>query len=298
VLDVIVQEKCRPLADWSGVERVLGFDWGVNTLLTASVLQHNPADPEHPIQVSRPLFLNTGGLDGHQARTRRQIDQLKTVRDRLSILDPRRAVYEEEIRRCWRLYEARNRELAHLAANLLLLFAAVWGCSLICGERLTTLKSTGRGRGVKGRWRNWRNNTQIRAEIWHIVRYKSHLLGMRFRSETPDGTSHTCPHCGGPARTYHSPRQEHRVESVKWGRWLVCPHCAFNGDRDYCAALNIGRLGIACLTSIQCTGSAKAFAVTQIVEGLAVSLHGTRRGTAVSAAHRPLSPPGRAQDLP
>jgi putative transposase len=264
VLDVVVQVKRSTLADWTQVQRVLGFDWGVHTLLTASVLQHNPADPEHPLQVSRPLFVNTGGLDGHQARTRRQIDQLKAVRDRLASADPRRAVYEGEIRRCWRLYEARNRELAHLAANLLLLFARVWGCSLICGERLSTLKSTGRGRGVRGKWRNWRNNTTIRADIWHILRYKCHLLGIRLRSETPDGTSHTCPHCGEPARTYRSPRQEHRAAPVKWGRWLWCAHCGFNGDRDYCAALNIARLGIAFVTSIQSTGTGKAFCVTEI----------------------------------
>jgi hypothetical protein len=165
VLDVIVQVKQPPLADWRQVERVLGFDWGVNTLITASVLQHDPADPEHPIQISRPLFLNTGGLDGRQARTRRQIDRLKAVRDRLAPDDPRRTFYEEEIRRCWRLYAARNRALAHLTANVLLLFAQVWGCSLICGERLTTLKSTGRGRGVKGRWRNWRNNSHISSHL-------------------------------------------------------------------------------------------------------------------------------------
>jgi len=72
VVDVIVQVEQVPLPDWSGVERVLGFDWGVNTRLSATVLQHNPADPLHPIQLSHPLFLNTGGLDGHQARTRRK----------------------------------------------------------------------------------------------------------------------------------------------------------------------------------------------------------------------------------
>ncbi len=265
VLDVIVQVKQATLADWSQVERVLGFDWGVNTLVTATVLQHNSADPEHPIQISRPLFLNTGGLDGHQARTRRQIDQLKAARDRLAADDPGRARYEEEIRRGFRLYEARNRELAHLAANLLLLFASVWGCSLICGERLSTLKATGRGRGVRGRWRNWRNNTTIRADIWRIVRDISHLLGIRFRSETPDGTSHTCPHCGKPAHTYRSPSTQHRAEPVKWGRWLICAHCGYNADRDYCAALNIGRLGIAFLTSMQRTGSGTAFSVTEVV---------------------------------
>ena len=117
----------------------------------------------------------------------------KAARDTLAEADPKRALYEEEIRRAWRLYEARNRELAHLAANLLLLFAQVWGCSLICGESLKTLKTTGRGRGVRGRWRNYRNNTTIRGDIERILRYKCHLLGMRFHSERPRGTSHTCP---------------------------------------------------------------------------------------------------------
>ena len=115
VLDVSIQAKCAELSDWQKVERVLGFDWGVNTLITAAVLQHAPSDPEHPLQVSRPLFINAGGLDGHQARTRRQIDELKAARDTLAEADPKRALYEEEIRRAWRLYEARNRELAHLA---------------------------------------------------------------------------------------------------------------------------------------------------------------------------------------
>lgn len=264
VLDVSIQAKCAELTDWTQVKRVLGFDWGVNTLITAAVLQHTPSDPEHPLQVSRPLFINTGGLDGHQARTRRQIDELKAARDTLAEADPKRALYEEEIRRAWRLYEARNRELAHLAANLLLLFAQVWACSLICGESLKTLKTTGRGRGVRGRWRNYRNNTTIRADIGRILRYKCHLLGIRFHSERPRGTSHTCPQCGKPARTYRSPRPEHRTQPVKWGRWLVCAHCGYNADRDYCAALNIARLGIAFLTSMQTTGQGKAFSVTAI----------------------------------
>ena len=148
VLDVIVQVKKTELADWKSIERVQGFDWGVKDLITAVVLDTNGQ------QLSRPLFLDTGGIDGHQARTRRQIDQLKAARDRLAPDDPKRAAYEAEINRCWRLYEARNCELAHLAANMLLLFASVWGCSLISGESLKTLKSTGRGKGVRGKWRN------------------------------------------------------------------------------------------------------------------------------------------------
>jgi transposase len=164
------------------------------------------------------------------------------------------------------VYEARNRELAHLAANLLLLFACVWGCSLLSGESLKTLKTTGRGKGVRGKWRNWRNNTTIRSNIWHILRYKSHLLGIRFRSERPGGTSHTCPRCGKAAETYRSARAHHRRNPVKWGRWLVCSHCSYNADRDYCAAVNIARLGAAFLTQMQATGKAKACSVTEANE--------------------------------
>ena len=259
VLDVIVQAPKSPLADWEAVERVVGFDWGVHTLITAVVLDATS------LQVSRPLIRHTGGIDGQQARTRRQIDELKAKRDRLPPGDPARAPYDKHITRCWRLYEARNRELAHLAANVLLLFASVWGCSLICGESLKTLKSTGRGKGVRGKWRNWRNNATIRGEIWRILKYKSHLLGMRFRSEKPRGTSHTCPRCGKEASTYRSPRVEHRDDPVTWGRWLLCAHCGYSADRDYAAAVNIARLGVTFVTQMQATGKAQAFSVTDEV---------------------------------
>jgi putative transposase len=276
VLDVIIQVKKAELAEWKTVERVLGFDGGVHGLLTAVVLGPNPVEPDKPVQLSRPLFVNTGGLDGHQARTRRQIDQLQAKRARLAEDDPRRALYEQEITRCWRLYEARNQQLAHLAANLLLLFAAVWGCALISGESLKTLKTTGRGRGVRGKWRNWRNNTTIRSDIWHILRYKSHLMGIRFRSERPRGTSHTCPRCGKPAHTYRSPRAHHRSDPVKWGRWLVCSHCSYSADRDYAAAVNIARLGMAYLSQMQMLGKAKACSVTdeQLVKPCPYMAHG------------------------
>jgi len=262
VLDVIVQVKRAELAEWKTVERVLGFDWGVHGLLTAVVLGPNPTEPDNPVQISRPLFVNTGGLDGHQARTRRQIDELKAKRAKLTEDDPKRAVFDQEINRCWQLYEARNQQLAHLAANLLLLFASVWGCALISGESLGTLKSTGRGKGATGRWRNWRNNTTIRSDIWSIVRYKSHLAGIRFRSEKPRGTSHTCPRCGKPAHTYRSPRLHHRHDPVQWGRWLICSHCSYSANRDYAAAVNIARLGMAYLSQMHTQGKARACSVT------------------------------------
>ncbi len=190
VLDFIVEVEKQEMPAWESVERVLGVDWGVHTLLTATVVD------EHHKQVGRPMFLNTGGFDGRQARTRRQIDELKKKvaiyeqqRDGLPSDHPKRrwynqrlGLYRRELALCWRKYEQRNRALAHLASNVLVLLARVHGCSLLSMESLKTLKSTGRGKGVRGRWRNYRNNSQIRGEIWRLLRYKCHLIGLRFHS--------------------------------------------------------------------------------------------------------------------
>jgi putative transposase len=268
VLDFIIEVEKADLPVWENVERVLGADWGVHTLLTATAVD------EHNEQIGRPFFLNTGGFDGRQARTRRQIDELKKKvakgeeqRNALPSDDPKRvwfnqqlAVWRREIDLCWRKYEQRNRALAHLASNVLLLLARVHGCSLLSMESLGTLKTTGRGRGVRGRWRNYRNNTTIRGEIWRLLRYKCHLIGLRFHTEQPRGTSHTCPHCGKPAKTYRSPA--HRDEAVKWGRWLCCDSCHYNGDRDYCAWVNIARLGVAYLIQMKQTGKARSCSMT------------------------------------
>ena len=268
VLDFIVDVEKEALPAWESVERVLGADWGVHTLLTATAVD------EHNEQVGRPMFLNTGGFDGRQARTRRQIDELKKKaatseqeRDVLPPDHPKRAWFNQrlalsrrEVDRCWRKYEQRNRALAHLASNVLLLLCQVHGCSLLSMESLKTLKTTGRGKGVRGRWRNYRNNATIRGEIWRLLRYKCHLLGLRFHTEQPRGTSHTCPHCGKPAKTYRSPTE--RNEAVTWGRWLCCEVCGFNGDRDYCASLNIARLGVAYLVQMKLLGKARPCSIT------------------------------------
>ena len=268
VLDFIVEVEKAEMPAWRSVERVLGADWGVHTLLTATAVD------EHNEQVGRPVFLNTGGFDGRQARTRRQIDELKKKvarfeqeRNALPEDHPKRAwytqrlaLYRREIERCWRKYEQRNRALAHLASNVLLLLCQVHGCSLLSMESLNTLKSTGRGRGVRGRWRNYCNNSTIRGEIWRLLRYKCHLVGLRFHTEYPRGTSHTCPHCGQPAKTYRSPSE--RTEAVKWGRWVYCDACHYNGDRDYCASVNIARLGVAYLMQMKQSGKARSCSMT------------------------------------
>ncbi len=250
ILDLSIEVPVTPLPDPQQIRRVLGWDWGVRTLVTATVVDLDGN------RLSPPLFLGTGGFDGRQAHTRRHIDRLKKKVaqledwcDRFPVGDPRRepserklVILRREIARCWRKYEARNNDLAHLAANILILLATVWQADLIAGE---SLKSEGRGRGAKGRWVHWRNNSQIRGVLWRTLRYKCHLIGLHVAWQYPQGTTHTCPQCGKPADTYTSPDRSAKV--LKSGAWLRCLACGWNGARDYAATINIALLGVAFL---------------------------------------------------
>jgi hypothetical protein len=267
VLDFILDVPTRRVPPRAGERRVLGFDWGVRSLITASVVEKS-SGKRYP-QVSPPVFLDTGGIDGRQARLRREIDRLKACRAHYAALctqalsahaeqqtplptdlarwQGRVRAYEASIGACWQKYARRNRELAHLAANVLILLALLSDCHLICGENLATLRTEGRGRGVRGRWRNWRNNTTVRGELWRVLSYKCLRLRIRARQVEPRGTTHTCPHCHQPARTFASPAPADRKQALTWGPWLCCenPECLWNGARDYAASLNIARLGLA-----------------------------------------------------
>jgi putative transposase len=163
VLDLILEVPTRRVPPLASERRVLGFDWGVRSLITASVVEKRPGK-RYP-QVSRPVFLDTGGIDGRQARLRREIDRLKACRAHYEALcaqalsahagqqtplptdfprwQGKVRAYEERIGACWQKYARRNRELAHLAANLLILLALLADCRLICGENLATLRDLG-----------------------------------------------------------------------------------------------------------------------------------------------------------
>jgi hypothetical protein len=264
---------------------VLGFDWGVRSLITASVLETSPGEVPYR-QLSRPVFLDTGGIDGRQARLRREIDRLKTCRAQYAALSTQALTahaehqtlpsadvarwaarvrdYDARIEECWQKYARRNRELAHLAANLLILLALLSDCRLICGENLATLRTEGHGRGVRGRWRNWRNNTTVRGELWRVLSYKCRLLGIRARQVEPEGTTHTCPHCHHPARTFASSAPADRKKALDWGHWLCCenPTCLWNGARDYGASLNIARLGLAVFLPVHRSAPSQTFTMT------------------------------------
>ena len=151
----------------------------------------------------------------------------------------------QQIACCWRKYSARNEDLAHLAANLLLLLASVWQVELIAGEDLKSLRSEGRGGSAKGKWARWRNNTQIRGVIFRVLSYKCRLAQLHLVWQHAAGTTHTCPKCGQPAHTYADPSLD--APQLDGGPWLRCLACGWNGARDYAASINIALLGVAFL---------------------------------------------------
>jgi putative transposase len=287
LLDLMLEVPAKYVSPLEQERRVLGFDWGIRSLITVSILEKPDDGEELYRQVSRPLFLDTGGIDGRQARLRREIDRLKACKQRYEQLITQAVKaskeqqtpppahlpgwqhhvkeYDAWIKVGWKKYERRNRELAHLASNLLILLALLSGCKLICGENLSTLKTTGRGRGVRGRFRNWRNNSTVRGEVWRMLSYKCHVAGIRTRQVEPRGTTHTCPHCHAPARTFASPSKADRKKANDWGPWLCCenPACGWNGARDYAASLNIAALGMAFLMTFCETGKYVGFRMTE-----------------------------------
>src|SRR5260221_3695390 len=214
VLDLMLEVSAKYVSPLEQETRVLGFDWGVRSLITVSILE-KPEGDEAYRQVSRPVFLDTGGIDGRQARLRREIDRLKACRDRYDMLgqpaltvsdeqeiplsahfsgwQKRVSEYETRIKQCWKTYERRNRELAHLASNLLILLALLYDCRLICGENLTTLKTEGRGRGVRGRFRNWRNNTTVRGGLWRGRERENPSIGAVGGRGGGAGANQRCP---------------------------------------------------------------------------------------------------------
>jgi putative transposase len=297
VLDVIIEVPISAPPEREQVRRVLGWDWGVRTLATATVVDLSGN------RLAPPLFLDTGGFDGRQAHTRRHIDLLKSKvaklearRDQFPVGDKRRepserklAILRREIARCWRKYEARNNDLAHLAANILILLATVWGAELISGESLKSLKSEGRGKSVRGRWVRWRTNSQIRGALWRCLRYKCHLAGMHLAWQHPRGTTHTCPHCGKPANTYASPALDAPVLDA--GAWLRCFACGWNGARDYAAAINIALLGVAFLKqALQSSPSQRDDRPTMTQKGLNSESYS---GSGLALRLPPTSPRGR-----
>ena len=63
ILDVILEVPAVYVAPLEQESRVLGWDWGVRSLLALAVLEKSEGKEPYR-QVSRPVFLDAGGMNG------------------------------------------------------------------------------------------------------------------------------------------------------------------------------------------------------------------------------------------
>jgi len=249
--------------------RVLRCALGIRLLIAVFILER-PATPGEPArQVSRPVILDTGGIDGRQAWLRREIARLhsckeryqelihaarKAQAERAKPLPAHYAGWKRQVAECepvatpsWLKYTRRNKELAHLAANLLLLLATRYTCGIIVGESLATRQGLARGSGMRRQLSNRQHTFPVRGELWRVLSYKCAPSGIRARTVTPPGTTDTSPQRHQPAHTCVDPAQADRKKARDCGPWLCCkqPGCRWNGARDDAARLTIAALCMA-----------------------------------------------------
>jgi transposase len=206
----------------------LTVDWGIRKLLTVCVFDKDGN------QVCPPIFLNFEPIQQKLLRIRKEIDELKAQRDSLPKHSSLWKKYNKEIARRWRKFRAIQKELAHLAANVIVLIAQIYNCSAIYTEWLKSLKSTKYSRRL-----NWLINTTVRQAIYDLVAYKAALVGIELkRPVQPYGTSQYCPRCG--KKGIHT-KSAHDKQEFNAGGWFFCPSCGFNADRDYVACCNLAR---------------------------------------------------------
>ena len=128
----------------------------------------------------------------------------------------------------------------------------------------------------------------MRGELWRVLRYKCHLLGIRARQVEPRGTTHTCPRCHQPAKTYASSAPADRNKAIDWGAWLCCsnPACGWNGARDYAASLNIAWLGLAFLTTYHQTKRYVSYRMTDGASSVKPALYSRAGATLLLPSQR------------
>jgi IS605 OrfB family transposase len=132
-----------------------------------------------------------------------------------------------------RLRRERTKNLWHLIA-LMLVQMAVQSHGLLVLERLDGMK--GRLREASRRLRRRLLNHWSVMRFHRILRVKARAYGVPLVFVDPQGTSKTCPICGGNLR----------------GQERVCPSCGLS--RHYVAAINIARRGMEKFPSLSWLG--------------------------------------------
>ena len=202
-------------------------DWGTTRKLLTMIV----VTPDG-VQIGPPIFLKYEGVFGKLHSIRQHIDHLKKARKRVPRRKDRRRwdKYTILISQAWNKYHELQKELAHLASNVLVDIAEAYNCDEIYVEDLSTLKAT-----RFDRWLNRVINNTVRSRIYNKVSYKGQLRGIKLHYVKAWWTSQTCPLTGVRGKRHLAPDRDPK----EGGGWFISD--SFSADADYVACKNLAR---------------------------------------------------------
>ncbi|MEU9291595.1 zinc ribbon domain-containing protein, partial [Streptomyces sp. NPDC048275] len=241
--------RLAPATKATGHRVGLGFDWGVNTLLTGTLGRLTGQGPAQRVLTDgRPLVFDATTvsaalhrLRGHREHLAAKRDHYRALADGLGSpypawgehLERARVLEVEHGRVCARIRHL-NDALAWAAARWAVDQAVALGASVIYLEDLATLEARGHRRG------NARLSGQVRGTVAEAIRHLGAKAGIAVVTVPARGTSKLCPGCLSTL-TYH-PAPD-RLAERGW-KWAHCTGCGLSMDRDHAAARRIVSRGL------------------------------------------------------
>jgi len=248
----------------------LGIDWGLNTLLTASVarLGEDGVVTAEPA----PMFFDATGISVKVAALRRQREFLLGKVDRWEVLQAGRATRDAHLDALIARTQAESANVSRRQSNLnadLARKAARWavdqavaaGATAIYIEDLATLETRGLSRNLHRRL-----GGHVRGKVFDAMRHAAAKEGIAVVSVPARGTSAMCPGCLEPLK--HVKASNNRTAGHKWS---VCDKCGLSLDRDHSASRRIVSRGLAAQDSTRKARSGELTIKTPVDRPVAVS---------------------------
>ncbi|WP_405884750.1 transposase [Streptomyces sp. NBC_01384] len=303
-----------PATRASGHTVALGFDWGVNTLLTGVLGRlTGRGQTRRVVTDGRSLVFDATTVSAALHRLRGVREHLAAKRDHYRALadglgsphpawgehlDRARVLEVEHGRVCARIRHL-NDALAWAAARWAVDQAAALGASVIYLEDLATLEARGHRKG------NARLSGQVRGTVAEAIRHLGAKAGIAVVTVPARGTSTLCPGCLNTLTHHPAPD---RLAERGW-KWAHCAGCGLSTDRDHAAARRIVSRGLLAQAHTVTDRAAGVRTIRTTIEGTVCLVRRPKKTTrrlrrlrrAETAPRRPAGPkttPGKGHPTP
>ena len=186
----------------------------------------------HSNLLTPPIFVKT------RPEIRKKIlrirEEIKNISSKINaFLDFDNRLFAER-RKKWGKLNNLVDQLTHEVVNVIVKIARVLKCKYIVFEDLKSYQPP-KGKGLL----SWLLSMWRRGNIITITRYKALRRGIEVRTVSPKNTSQICLRCNARGEHVKAPDRLEEKDD-KYG-FFYCPNCGYMADRDYVAAINVGR---------------------------------------------------------